>query len=114
MFRLTQMITSVLSGGPLYIVWLGAIGFAASKWQAHPRTSMLVCVAAGISIAASVIATVLGWLIPTVMQSAGIGYEMMSYLYGAIGFFHSIVNAAAFATLVYACYQSRQEFAEAA
>ena len=113
MYRLTQIFTSLLAGAPLYLVWICAIGFAASKWQAHPRTSMLICVAAGISIFASLASTVITWILPSLISSVGIGYQAMSYIYGAVGFLHSLVTAAAFATLVYAAYKSRQEFVEA-
>jgi len=113
MYRLTSIITSLLSSGPLYIVWLGALGFAAMKWQAHPRTAMLVVIASAASLLSAIVAMFLTWVIPTVMSATGMGYEGMGWLYGAVGFFHSIISAAAFATLVYAAFQAREEYAPA-
>ena len=68
--------------GPLYLVWLAGIAWAAATWRRHPRKSLLTMLA-------------LGWFLigPLVLSM------VMQCLYGGseiwmtFGFFHSAINA---------------------
>lgn len=113
MGSLTQLASSLLSAGPLLVVWVAMAGIGITRWQTHPRTSKLVVGAAGILLFAFVLGLILNLLIPEVMKRTGMGYSSMGMVYGAIGFVRSFLDAGAYALLIYAAYQGRQEYGEA-
>lgn len=101
---------SVLSGGPLYLVWIGALVYAALKWKTNPRTAMFVGGAAAVELVASVLFMIINWVLPSLLERTGGGYEMMSMLFGFVGFAHSFISAAAFGLIVFAAFDGRSEY----
>ncbi len=101
---------SLLSGGPLYLVWIGALVYAAMKWKTNPRTAMFVGGAAAVELFASVLFTIINWILPSLFEHTGGSYETMSILFGFVGFAHSFISAAAFGVIVFAAFDGRPEY----
>lgn len=109
----TTLLSTVFATAPAWLVWFGAVVFALMRWKQHPRVSMLVAGAAALSFLASVAFGVTYLLLPRLLGSSGMSYTAYGLVYGVLGFFRAVIEAGAFAMLVFAAYAGRTEYESA-
>lgn len=101
--------TRLLSGAPLYVVWIGGILLALTRWSRHPRVCALVAAALGLEIVVNLGSTVVYTVMPMLVERSGMSMSVMSTVYGAFGFLQGIVSAAAWALVLLAIFGWRDE-----
>ena len=94
----------MLAAVPFYGLWVVALVLAVSRWSKHPTVSALVVTAGALQIVAS-----LGrFLVPLMIDRAGIEREGMTMLFAGLG----VISTAGLGCLVAAVFSERDTRAD--
>lgn len=92
-------LTQVLGNLPFLALWIIAGVLALVRWDKHPTASVLVLVAAGISVMTRIASVAL----PIVLTERGLSMSSMSWVFTAIG----LVGTVGLACLIGAAFVDR-------
>jgi hypothetical protein len=97
-----DFIVMLLPMSPIYGMYIVGLILALKYWRKHPKVSMLTSVAIGLMLIISVLHYAAIFWLPVYLE--GLGYK---YILKAIGKTTSLLNAFAFAILLFAIFVGR-------
>ena len=89
---------------PVFLVWLAGLVVAVTRWQRHPRVSLLTLIAIITLLLNTWIGTILNVQIPTMLSQWGWSVGEMGTFFMIKGFIQAVVAAVGYGLLLFALF----------
>ena len=102
-------VSSCLPQLPLFLVWLVGIVLAVTRWQRHPKVSMLALIALVLTLLETIISNFLSIWLPIMLTEQGTSATQIGTIFGIWRFIASLVGAVIWGLVLAAIFRWRDE-----
>jgi high-affinity Fe2+/Pb2+ permease len=106
---LMNILTGLVSGLPVYLVWLVGVIYALVTWRKHPGISVLAIAALLMQLLVSLVFIALTRTVPQIVQKeSDLTSAQMSMMFSAFALGQSCLSAVAYLLLLLAVFKGRK------
>lgn len=102
-------VSSCLPQLPLILVWLVGIVLAVTRWQRHPKVSMLALIALILTLLETIVSNFLSIWLPIMLTEQGTSATQIGTIFGVWRFIASLVGAVIWGLVLAAIFRWRDE-----
>jgi hypothetical protein len=102
-------VSSCLTQLPLLLVWLVGIVLAVTRWQRHPKVSLLALIALVLALLETILNGLLSVWLPMMLTEQGMDSMQIGTVFGVWRFISSIVGAVIWGLVLAAIFRWRDD-----
>ena len=102
-------VSSCLTQLPVILIWLVGIVLAVTRWQRHPKVSLLALIALVLALLETIVNGFLSVWIPVMLTEQGVSTAQMGTVFGIWRFISSIVGAVIWGLVLAAIFRWRDD-----
>lgn len=99
---------SLLTQLPIWLVWIAGFILAVTRWQRHPKASLMLCIALMLFAGQALLNSILGVALPQLLYQQGLPMAQMGLILTLRNVVGAFISAGAWVLVLLAVFSDRE------